>query len=245
MLLICSVSPSRQRKLRWRKKSARTHKAQQGNVFCDVRRRFTSTSSLSAKHHQSHLIKIFSNHKVPERCDAMFSQVDESFWSETARFWKAIKSVNGGRWNGDDFIFMTVQLSSTTESNGGNISHLNFRPFARFQQTTSTSASKHTQYQVKKNEHRKLLRSIRAEIITFKLPIFLFMINMNSRCFGMEGGRKLKKAAWVRRWEIATFHFVYESHWNGFASISRLSWIISIREILASLSRKKEKANII
>lgn len=119
----------------------------------------------------------------------MFSQVDESRWSETARFWKAIKSVDRGRWNGDDFIFMTVQLSSTTESNGGNISHLNFRPFARFQQTTTTSASKHTQYQVKKNEHRKLLRSIRAEIITFKLPIFLFMINMNSRCFGMEGGR--------------------------------------------------------
>jgi hypothetical protein len=146
---------------------------------------------LSPKYHQSYLIKIFSNHKerwavklLLEKKWKMFLQVKVK--KREAREAKAIKiNLQCCRWICGCKSFAWVayygvsrqiewvrerEKHSEKVNRMVNISHLNFRWEKR---------------------------SIRAEIITFKLPIFLFMINMNSRCFGMMWrmvGRNVKSS---------------------------------------------------
>lgn len=111
------------------------------------------------------------------------------------------------------------------------------------------------QYQVKKRKTNiersftlfRFVRSIRAEIITFKLPIFLFMINMNSRCFGISAtaSKKIRRIPSRLHWT----HSEAELNWIGaenptFTRGKYRSNFSRGGKCLASLSRKN-KANII
>lgn len=148
-----------------------------------------------------------------------------------------------------DFIFMAQLTRSTTATWSRMVEIFPIWISA----PTSSSLVSEAQYQVKKKTNIESfsfspsLRSIRAEIITFKLPIFLFMINMNSRCFGM--GLEISVALLshlslsleriprrLQSWE--------DGIWTFTTSRISLSWKISIVKILASLSRSL-KANII